>query len=46
MNFIDIFCFDIHIVILNNEYFYVIYLSSRLCHVVKYLVVSTMYVAR
>jgi hypothetical protein len=48
MNFIEFFCFNLHIVILINElqFFYIIYLSSMLCHVPRYLLVGTMYVAR
>jgi hypothetical protein len=46
MNFIDFFCYAVHIVILINEPFYITYLSNRLCHVVRYLLVGTMYVPR
>jgi len=47
MNFIDFFK-NVHIVILINElqFFYITYLSSMLCHVPRYLLVGTMYVAK
>jgi hypothetical protein len=46
MNFIDFFGFNVHIVtlIIELQFFYIIYLNNMLCHVLKYLLVGTMYV--
>jgi hypothetical protein len=46
INFIGFFCFDVHVVILINEFqfFYITSLGNSLCHVPKFLLIVTMYV--